>query len=186
MLLLPFLRPSRPTLQALGVRYEAKDGDLVVDMPSLHPEPGKMGADGGNIDDVRLFRGGIGGQQAAHSVVSTREQTERQRAVVEMFKHAWSGYTQYAWGKDELLPLTKEGTSSYGMGMTIIDSLDTMWLMGLREEFGRARDWVANSLNIAGNHKEVSLFETNIRVLGGLLAAYHLSNDSIFLEKAVS
>lgn len=111
---------------------------------------------------------------------------ERQEAVVNAFKHAWMGYTEYAWGKDELLPITKSGTNSYGMGMTIIDSLDTMWLMGLTEEFKKARDWVADKLNIAGNHRMVSLFETNIRVMGGLLAAYHLSNDKIFLQKAVS
>lgn len=111
---------------------------------------------------------------------------ERQEAVVNAFKHAWMGYTKYAWGSDELLPITKRGTNSYGMGMTIIDSLDTMWLMGLTEEFKKARDWVANKLDIVGNRRRVSLFETNIRVLGGLLAAYHLSNDEIFLQKAVS
>ena len=106
--------------------------------------------------------------------------------VVEMFRHAWKGYTSFAWGSDELLPLTKTGTSSYGLGLTIVDSLDTMWLMGLTEEFQEARKWVANSLNIAGNHREVSVFETNIRVLGGLLSAYHLSKDDVFLRKAVS
>ena len=111
---------------------------------------------------------------------------ERQEAVVNAFKHAWMGYTKYAWGSDELLPITKHGTNSYGMGMTIIDSLDTMWLMGLTEEFKKARDWVANKLDIVGNRRTVSMFETNIRVLGGLLAAYHLSNDNIFLQKAVS
>ena len=124
-----------------------------------------------------------------HNVVAPplqRRHNERQQAVVDMFKHAWMGYTKYAWGHDELLPISKSGTTSYGMGMTIIDSMDTMWLMGLTEEFHRAREWVASSLNIVGNHREVSVFETNIRVLGGLLAAYHLSNDHIFLQKAVS
>lgn len=111
---------------------------------------------------------------------------ERQAAVVNTFKHAWMGYTQYAWGKDELLPITRTSTNTYGMGLTIIDSLDTMWLMGLTEEFKKARDWVGNSLDIVGNHRTVNLFETNIRVMGGLLAAYHLSNDKIFLQKAVS
>lgn len=115
-----------------------------------------------------------------------RRHNERQEEVVNMFKHAWMGYRKYAWGQDELLPLSKSGTSPYGMGLTIIDSLDTMWLMGLTEEFQKARDWVANSLNIVENHRRVSVFETNIRVVGGLLAAYHLSNDHIFLQKAVS
>ena len=111
---------------------------------------------------------------------------ERQTAVVDMFKHAWKGYREFAWGKDELLPLVKEGNTTLGLGLTIVDSLDTMWLMGLTEEFHEAREWVANNLDIAGNHHEVSVFETNIRILGGLLAAYHLSKDGVFLQKAVS
>ena len=111
---------------------------------------------------------------------------ERQKAVVEMFKHAWNGYKAYAWGKDELLPVSKTGTTNYRMGLTIVDSLDTMWLMGLTEEFKKARDWVADHLNFASIHQQVSVFETNIRILGGLLAAYHLSNDNMFLGKAVS
>jgi uncharacterized protein YyaL (SSP411 family) len=70
-----------------------------------------------------------------------------------------------------------------GMGVTLVDSLDTLWLMGLKDEFKEARDWVATSLTFehAGT---VSVFETTIRELGGLLAAYDLSKDTIFLTKA--
>lgn len=113
--------------------------------------------------------------------------TSRQKAIVDAFKHAWKAYKTYAWGYDELRPLSKTGTSvDFGLGMTIIDSLDTIWLMGLQEEFDEARNWVATSLNLEDNYHTVSLFETNIRVLGGLLGAYHLSQDEMFLEKAVS
>lgn len=122
-------------------------------------------------------------EQAANIAEQT---AERRRVVVEMFRHAWNGYSRYAWGKDELMPTSRTGTNSYGLGVTIIDSLDTMWLMELTEEFAKAREWVANSLDISGNHRTVNVFETNIRVLGGLLAAYHLSNDQLFLQKAVS
>ena len=111
---------------------------------------------------------------------------ERQEAVVDMFRHAWMGYTKYAWGKDILHPISQSGSNSFGMGLTLVDSLDTMWLMGLTEQFQRARDWVAHSLDIDTNRNEVSVFETTIRVLGGLLAAYHLSHDHLFLQKAVS
>ena len=115
------------------------------------------------------------------------EHTERQKAVVEAFKHAWKGYKSYAWGYDELRPLSKSGTSHlFGLGMTIIDSLDVIWLMGLQEEFDEARNWVSSAMNIGNNFHIVSLFETNIRVLGGLLSTYHLSQDELFLQKAVS
>ena len=52
-------------------------------------------------------------------------------------------------------------------------------------EFEEARNWVENDMNIKPN-VDVNLFETTIRVLGGLLSAYHLSKDEVFLDKAVS
>ncbi len=115
------------------------------------------------------------------------QHTSNQTAIVEAIKHAWSAYTKYAWGADEVKPVSMTSfTPSYGLGMTLIDCLDTLWLVGLQDEFDEAREWVANSLDIEGNTKRVSLFETNIRVLGGLLGAYHLSLDNLFLDKAVS
>ena len=51
-------------------------------------------------------------------------------------------------GADELQPLSRRGKSSFGgLGATIVDSLDTLWMLGLKEEFGRARDWVAHELS---------------------------------------
>lgn len=51
-------------------------------------------------------------------------------------------------------------------------------------EFSEARTWVEKSLNFNTN-SDVNLFECTIRILGGLLSAYHLSADKIFLDKAV-
>ena len=51
-------------------------------------------------------------------------------------------------------------------------------------EFSEARTWVDKSLNLNTN-SDVNLFECTIRILGGLLSAYHLSADKIFLDKAV-
>ena len=51
-------------------------------------------------------------------------------------------------------------------------------------EFKEARDWVAQNLTFH-NSRDVNLFECTIRILGGLLSAYHLSADKIFLRKAV-
>lgn len=58
-----------------------------------------------------------------------------------------------------------------------------MYIMNLKDEFKEARDWVKNSLDFSID-KDVNLFETTIRVLGGLLSAYHLSTDNVFLERA--
>ena len=119
------------------------------------------------------------------NILPLDKQNERQKKVVEAFKHAWEGYRKYAWGHDELLPVSKSHSEWFGVGLTIVDSLDTMLLMNLAEEFQQARDWVASSLSF-DKKVDVNLFETTIRVLGGLLSAYHLSKDEVFLRKAVS
>jgi len=111
-------------------------------------------------------------------------QNERQRAVVSAFQHAWQGYRTYAWGKDHLKPISKNHQTWFGLGLTLIDSLDTMLVMNLKEEFNEARAWIKDKLNLSVN-KDVNLFETTIRVLGGLLSTYHLSNDRLFLDKAL-
>ncbi|TFK56896.1 glycoside hydrolase family 47 protein [Heliocybe sulcata] len=113
---------------------------------------------------------------------------EKRDAVVEAFKHAWLAYERDAMGDDEYHPISHKGsnlTQAGGIGYTVADSIDTMLMMGLDEEYKRAREWVATKLSF-DRDANFNTFETTIRVLGGLLAAYHLSNeDPIFLEKAV-
>lgn len=52
-------------------------------------------------------------------------------------------------------------------------------------EFKEARDWIENAFTFDRYSGDVNLFEVTIRILGGLLSAYHFSGDSLFLEKAV-
>ena len=108
---------------------------------------------------------------------------ERLAAVKAAMEHAWGGYQKYAWGMDELDAVNNAGVEWIGMGATIIDSLDTLWIMGMKDEFYKARDWVRDTFDPKAD-REVSFFETTIRVLGGLLSAYALSGDKVFLEKA--
>ena len=56
---------------------------------------------------------------------------ERQKAVVEAFMHAWKGYKTFAWGHDHLKPISQTYNDWFHLGLTIIDSLDTMYIMGL-------------------------------------------------------
>uniref|UniRef100_A0A3Q3WT74 alpha-1,2-Mannosidase n=1 Tax=Mola mola TaxID=94237 RepID=A0A3Q3WT74_MOLML len=99
--------------------------------------------------------------------------------------HAWKAYKDYAWGHDELKPISKSFGEWFGLGLTLIDSLDTMWILDLKEEFEEAKDWVEKELSFNKN-TDVNLFETTIRVLGGLLSTYHLTGNGLFLEKAVN
>ncbi|MEQ2309314.1 Endoplasmic reticulum mannosyl-oligosaccharide 1,2-alpha-mannosidase, partial [Ameca splendens] len=109
--------------------------------------------------------------------------TDRLEAVRDAFKHAWKAYKEYAWGHDELKPISKSFSEWFGLGLTLIDSLDTMWILGLKEEFAEARSWVEKELSFDKN-VDVNLFETTIRILGGLLSCYHLTRDQLFLDKA--
>eukprot|EP00540_Astrosyne_radiata_P017198 CAMPEP_0116832202 /NCGR_PEP_ID=MMETSP0418-20121206/5763_1 /TAXON_ID=1158023 /ORGANISM="Astrosyne radiata, Strain 13vi08-1A" /LENGTH=671 /DNA_ID=CAMNT_0004461541 /DNA_START=11 /DNA_END=2026 /DNA_ORIENTATION=+ len=108
----------------------------------------------------------------------------RRYHVKQAMKHAWTGYSTYAFGHDEVLPVSQGAGDNWGgMGTTLVDSLDTLWLMDLKDEFWKARDWVRDSLN-HGHVSSVSVFETTIRSLGGLLSAYDWSGDKAFLDKA--
>ncbi|KAJ7872689.1 glycoside hydrolase [Mycena leptocephala] len=109
-------------------------------------------------------------------------------AVVAAFKHAWSAYERGAMGNDEYHPITQKGTNltdAGGIGYTVIDSIDTMLLMGLEDEYARARQWVESSMSF-DRDANFNTFETTIRVLGGLLSAYELTDgDQLYLDRAV-
>ncbi|XP_061090156.1 mannosyl-oligosaccharide 1,2-alpha-mannosidase IB-like [Conger conger] len=114
---------------------------------------------------------------------------EKRDKIREMMKHAWGSYREYGWGHNELKPLAKKGhsTNIFGnsqMGATIVDALDTLYIMGLQEEFKDGEEWIQQNLDFSVN-AEVSVFEVNIRFIGGLLAAYYLSGQEMFKVKAV-
>lgn len=111
----------------------------------------------------------------------------RQKKIIMAFQHAWKGYSKDAYGMDEYQPLSHTGHNwaPGGVGLMIVDSLDTLMLMNLTKEYNQARSWIETNLEFNKN-QDVNVFETTIRVLGGLLSAYHLSNnDPLYLRKAV-
>ena len=113
----------------------------------------------------------------------------RRDVVRGMMQHAWSNYVKYAWGENELNPISRTGHSAgiFGntkIGASIIDALDTLWIMNLTEEYNRARSYVENELDFGSINSEVSVFEFNIRFVGGLLTGYALTKDNVYLKKA--
>lgn len=133
---------------------------------------------------ARSSSGSRTADQIQHQQPGADSLTERQKSVVSSMQWAWKGYKQSAWGRDELHPVSQTASDWFGLGLTLIDALDTLWLMGLNEEFAEAREWVSTSFHPEMTRKDVNLFETTIRVLGGLLSTYALTGDSLFLEKA--
>ena len=101
------------------------------------------------------------------------------------FLHAWSGYRKYAWGHDDLKPLTKTYHDWYAepLLMTPVDALDTMIIMGLDDEAKATREYIVENLSF-DKDIEVQNFEITIRLLGGLLANYQLTGDKRLLDLA--
>lgn len=101
------------------------------------------------------------------------------------FLHAWNAYRTFAWGHDELRPLSKKPHDWYGttLLMTPVDAFDTMILMGLHEEAKETKRLILDSLSFDRNI-EVQSFEITIRHLGGLLSSYQLDGDPGFLRLA--
>src|SRR3954464_12721454 len=101
------------------------------------------------------------------------------------FLHAWKDYKQYAWGHDDLKPLSKSYHDWYAepLLMTPVDALDTMILMGLDDEAKSTREYIATHLSF-DKDIEVQNFEITIRLLGGLLSGYEMTGDKRLLNLA--
>ena len=74
--------------------------------------------------------------------------------LFQMIKHAWSGYSKYAMGENEVKPVSKKGHSAvvFGktkLGATLVDGLDTLYIAGLHDEFNEAKDWVRDHWKIS-------------------------------------
>jgi glycosyl hydrolase family 47 len=101
------------------------------------------------------------------------------------FIHAWNGYKKYAWGHDDLKPLSKSHHDWYSQPllMTPVDSLDTMIIMGFKDEANATREYIVQNLSF---DKDISVqnFEITIRLLGALLTNYQLTGDKRLLVLA--
>ncbi|XP_013105226.2 mannosyl-oligosaccharide alpha-1,2-mannosidase IA isoform X2 [Stomoxys calcitrans] len=114
---------------------------------------------------------------------------EKRSHVVKMMQHAWQNYKLYAWGKNELRPLSQRAHigsifGSQELGATIIDGLDTLYIMGLENEYKEGRDWIERKFSLDNVTADLSVFETNIRFIGGLLTMYAFTGDNLYKERA--
>ena len=122
---------------------------------------------------------------------SAKEKVDREKKlgiIKETFMFSWSGYKKNAWMHDELSPTSGQYRDPFcGWAATLVDSLDTLWMMGLKSDFEEATKAVANIDFTASIRNDIPLFETVIRYLGGLIAAYDLGGVKykILLDKAV-
>ena len=105
----------------------------------------------------------------------------RRNCIKRTMKKAWEAYKKDAWGYDFLAPQSHTGKNIYGLSLTIVDSLDTLLLMNMTEEFEEARDFLNTSFKM---ETTVSFFETTIRCLGSFITTYEQTGDKMFLDLA--
>ncbi|KAF8582178.1 glycoside hydrolase family 47 protein [Ramaria rubella] len=109
----------------------------------------------------------------------------RENAVKKAFLHAYQAYEDNAFPADELWPISNQPRQNFnGWGVSIIDGMDTMHLLGLKLQFERAVVHVSTMKFEMPEGDFAHFFETTIRYLGGLLSAHALSNEPILLKKA--
>jgi mannosyl-oligosaccharide alpha-1,2-mannosidase len=115
----------------------------------------------------------------------TWSNAKKQQHIKSSFQFAWEGYKKYSWGYDENRPVTNAWQNTRnGWGASIVDGLDTLYIMGLMDEFYEAKDFI-KAIDWNQANEDVQVFETVIRYVGGLLAAYDLSGDEMFVAKTV-
>lgn len=112
---------------------------------------------------------------------------ERQQQVRNAFLHAWTGYKKLAWLHDEVMPITGGSKDPFaGWAATLVDGLDTLYIMHLQDEFKDALKAISAMDFSTPNVERVPVFEATIRYLGGLLGAYDVSGGAypMLLQKA--
>ncbi|XP_004450539.2 mannosyl-oligosaccharide 1,2-alpha-mannosidase IA [Dasypus novemcinctus] len=175
------LREAKETLQKLPEEIQR---DILLEKEKVAQDQRRDKTASKGLPQVNFVLPiGVEGSEPADAAIR-----EKRAKIKEMMKHAWNNYKRYAWGLNELKPISKEGHSSslFGniKGATIVDALDTLFIMEMRDEFQEAKSWIEKYLDFNVN-AEISVFEVNIRFVGGLLSAYYLSGEEIFRKKAV-
>ena len=107
--------------------------------------------------------------------------------VRDEFVHAWSSYKKFAWGFDEVKPVS--GTphnffvTGHSFGLSIIEALDTLYVMGLDTELEACVSWLRTHLDFDVD-ADVQMFEAVIRMVAGLLAGYYATGERFMLDGA--
>ena len=133
-------------------------------------------SDGTNTDQIT---------HAGYISVVVIDKAQIAEDIKQEFLLCWNSYKKYAMGYDELQPISKSGSNWYSSPfyMTPVDALDTMILMGLKDEADEDRQYIDENLSF-DKDIFVSNFEFTIRFLGGLISSYQLTGDQKLLDLA--
>jgi mannosyl-oligosaccharide alpha-1,2-mannosidase len=125
--------------------------------------------------------------KSPESAERRRTRSQRRDAIKRAMKHSWDAYSKNAMGHDEVRPVSARPHDPFcGWGATLIDSLDTLQIMGMDYEYKEALKLIGDIDFAHTKSNNIPLFETVIRYLGGLIGAFDVSGgkDTILLDKA--
>ena len=147
------------------------------------------------VDSYRYFSKGLPYKLAqlqhdfdAETDEAKATRLQRLAAIKSSFEHSWAGYKAHAWMQDELSPLDGGSVQAFGgWAATLVDTLDTLWIMGMKDEFDEAVDAAKDIDFNSTSESMLNVFETTIRYLGGFLGAYDLTGGKypVLLQKAM-
>ncbi len=110
------------------------------------------------------------------------------RQVRDEFLHAWQCYKFSSWGYDEVRPISGKPSNfflkNHAFGLSIIEAMDTLYVMGLDAELGSCVAWLRAHLNFDVDG-DVQMFEAMIRMVAGLITGYYATGERFLLDGAL-
>jgi mannosyl-oligosaccharide alpha-1,2-mannosidase len=103
------------------------------------------------------------------------------------FLHAWNAYKKFAWGYDEVAPVSGKPQDffvpGHSFGLSIIEAMDTLYVMELDKELDACVKWLQTHLDYDVDGS-VQMFEAVIRVVAGLITGYYATGERFLLDGA--
>lgn len=178
--------PIHSTSQPTAPTTSAKQPEITWgSLPQHYPVHSVVPLPSGKAERIPRIQHAFQGSDESKEAKDVRQ--ERRDAVREEFRHAWLGYKEHAWLKDEVSPISGGSLNSFGgLAATLVDALDSLWMLGFHEDFEKAVKAVGQVDFSVSEETTFNVFEYTIRYLGGLLGAYEISERKfpILLEKA--
>jgi len=174
------IEPATPILSAISSLHD----QLATKPSGNHPVSSWIPLPTGKPAKIPKLQHDFGPESEADK----KERLNRQAVVKASFVHSWEGYKKHAWLKDEVTPVKAGFVESFGgWAATLVDALDTLWMMGMKDEFEEALESLDKIDFSKTESAAINVFETTIRYMGGFLGAYDISGGKYpkLLEKAL-
>ncbi|KAH9824690.1 family 47 glycoside hydrolase [Melampsora americana] len=111
------------------------------------------------------------------AAMSKTRKSELRDLVKRTWDHGFDNYMKHAFPKDEVRANHEINDVLGNFALTLIDSLDTFIVFQDRDQFSKAIRQIIDTVPNFDIDSRVQVFETTIRVLGGLLSGHLFASD---------